>query len=302
MRKLLPVLLLLAVAVPLLVAASASATAVQATVAKNGFSPARVTLQTGDTITWRNKEGGKHRIVCSKCPFKSLVLHKGGSYSYVFLKPGTFVATDPLNGGKTMTVTVKPATTFVDVAAAPATITYGLTATVSGKTSSPKAGQKVEIFAFPCLGPNEKLVATVKTKKGGLYSFRVHPPKMTTYHARYAGKTETVTSGSVNVNVKPTVTLTRVKPGQFSVSVVAGNSFVGKTVAIERFIGPKKKKWVTIRTIGLVSRKNSSNPSGTATTAAFSSKVPAGVSIRAVLKPLQAVPCYLTSTSKTIKT
>ena len=302
MRKLLPVSLLLAVAVPLLVAASAAAKAVNATIDKNGFSPAHVSLQTGDTITWRNKGDAKHRAVCSKCPFTSNVLHKGGSYSYVFLKPGTFVVKDPLNGGKTMTVTVKPATTTVDVTAAPAAITFGLTATVSGKTSSPKAGQNVEIFAFPCLGANEKLVATVKTKKGGLYSFRVHPPKMTTYHSRYTGKSGTVTSGSVNVNVKPAVTLKRVKHGQFTVSVLAGNSFVGKTVAIERFVGPKKKRWVTIRTVGLVTGKHSSKPSGTTASAVFPSKLPAGVSIRAVLRPLQAVPCYLTSTSPTIKT
>jgi plastocyanin len=302
MKKLLPALLLLAVAVPLLVAASAAAKAVNATIEKDGFSPARVTLQAGDTITWRNKESAKHRVVCSKCPFKSNVLNRGGSYSYVFLKAGTFAITDPLHG-KTQTVVVKPASATVDVQVAPAVITYGLTATITGKTSSPKAGQSVEIFAFPCLTSAQKLVATVKTKRGGVYTFKVHPPKMTTYHSRYSAKSGPVTSSIVNVTVKPVVKLTRVKPGQFTVSVAAGNSFVGKTVAIERFIGPKRKKWITTRTVTLETKKSAAKPAGTTVSSVdFKSQLPAGVRIRAVLRPLQAIPCYVTSTSRTINT
>src|SRR5262249_14102636 len=138
MKKLLPALLLLAVAVPLLVAASAAAKALNATIEKDGFSPAHITLQAGDTITWRNKDNTKPRVVCGTCPFKSVVLNRGGSYSYVFLKTGTFAITDPLHG-KTQTVVVKPAAATVDVKVAPAVITYGLTATITGTTSSPKA-------------------------------------------------------------------------------------------------------------------------------------------------------------------
>ena len=302
MKKSLPVSLLLAVAVPLLIAASAAAKAVNVTIVKSGFSPARVTLQAGDTITWRNKDSAKHRVVCRSCPFTSLVLNKGGSYSYVFLKPGTFTVTDPL-AGKKLTVVVKPASATVDVTASPAVITYGLTATISGKTSSAKAGQTVQIFAFPCLSSTQKLIATVKTKRGGGYTFQVHPPKLTTYHSRYSAKSGMVTSSIVNVAVKPAVKLARVKPGQFTVTVAAGNSFVGKTVAIERFIGPKKRKWVTTRLVALTTKKTAANPAGTTVTSGqFTSQLPAGVRIRAGLRRLQAVPCYLPATSRTIKT
>jgi plastocyanin len=303
MKKPLPALLLWAVAVPLVVAASASATAVRVAIDEHGFSPATVKLQAGDSITWTNKDDKKHRAVCKACPFTSQVLGEGDSYSYVFLKVGTFTVADPLNGNKKLTVKVRHAAATVQVTAKPAVITYGLTSTISGSTSSAKAGQKVEIFAFPCLGPNEKLIATLKTTRRGTYTFRVHPSKMTAYHSRYTAKSGTVSSSSVSVAVKPLITLERVGRGRFTVALTAGRSFVGKAVAIQRFVGPKQRKWVTARTVMLTRKRAGAKPEGaTVTSAAFRSRLPAGVRVRALLRPLQAVPCYLTATSRAITT
>jgi plastocyanin len=301
MKKLSPALVLLALAVPLVVAASAAATAVRVSVSKAGFSPAAVRLQAGDSITWTNKDTAKHRVVCHECPFTSQVLAEGASYSYAFLKVGRFAILDPLNGNKKLTVTVRAAASTVTVTAKPEVITYGRTATIAGTTSTKRAGQKVELFAFPCLGPNEKLIATLKTTTAGTYSFRVHPPKLTTYHSRYTAKSGIVSSSSVNVAVKPVVTLRRIRSGRFSVSVTAGRSFVGKAVTIQRFAGPKTRRWVTVRTVTLLTKRPRATPKRTTiTSAAFASRIAAGSRVRALLRPLQAVPCYETATSRAI--
>src|SRR5262249_22784599 len=115
MKKLLPASLLLAVCLPLLIAASAAAKAVNVAIGKDGFSPANVTLQAGDTITWTNKDKKKHRAVCRSCPFTSPALAPGASYSFPFQAAGGFTVVDPLKRNKQMRLRVKtpPATVFV---------------------------------------------------------------------------------------------------------------------------------------------------------------------------------------------
>lgn len=296
-------LVLLAVLVPLLVAASAAAKAVSVDIGKAGFSPAKVTLQAGDSITWTNKDRASHRVVCPSCPFTSQILGAGASYSYTFLNTGKFTVVDPLNRNKKLMVTVKPASAAVTVTVAPAVVTYGRSSRVSGTISGGQAGQKVEIFAFPCLEQNEKRIAIVTTTTGGAFSFQVQPPKLTTYHTRYAAKSGTVSSSSVNISVRPAVTLRRIARGRFTVSVSAAESFVRKTVAIQRFVEPKRRKWITVRTVSLVKKSSPTSPGATAVSSStFTSTLQAGVRLRAVLPPTQAVPCYLAGRSRVIKT
>src|SRR5438874_6386002 len=130
MRK----LILLAGAVGLLITASAApAKTVTVDISKVGFVPAAVTVQTGDTITFTNKDTVNHQAVCATCPFTSPVLTPGQTYtSPAFAKVGKFNVIDPLNKNKRATVTVTAAPAALTVSASPRDMNYGGSATVSG--------------------------------------------------------------------------------------------------------------------------------------------------------------------------
>ena len=61
------VLLLVAGVVALLVVAPAPAKTVTVDISKLGFVPAAVTVQTGDSVTWTNKDTANHQVVCAAC-------------------------------------------------------------------------------------------------------------------------------------------------------------------------------------------------------------------------------------------
>ncbi len=64
-------------AVGLLLAAPAPAKTVTVDISRLGFVPAAVTVQTGDTVTWTNKDTVNHQVVCATCPFTSPPLTPG---------------------------------------------------------------------------------------------------------------------------------------------------------------------------------------------------------------------------------
>ncbi len=182
MRK----LILLAGAVVLLVAAPVSVTAKTVTVdiSKAGFVPAAVTIQTGDTVTFTNKDTANHQVVCATCPFTSPVLTPNQSFPFTFTKVGKFNLVDPLNKNKKATVTVAAAPATLTVSAAPRTLNYGAPTTVSGTLSTALANQKVDILAQPCGENAAKAVGTVTTGTGGAFTYHAQPTLNTIYQAR----------------------------------------------------------------------------------------------------------------------
>ena len=57
-------------------------------------------------MTWTNKDTANHQVVCATCPFTSLVLTPGQTFTFTFAKAGKFTTVDPLNKNKKGTVTV----------------------------------------------------------------------------------------------------------------------------------------------------------------------------------------------------
>src|SRR3954451_25080538 len=96
--------LLIACAAALLLAAPSPAMSVKVQITGAGFSPAHVTIVTGDSVSWVNTDNDDHRVTCKACAFRSNTLAKDGSYGFTFLHPGTFTVTDELNGNKKATV------------------------------------------------------------------------------------------------------------------------------------------------------------------------------------------------------
>jgi plastocyanin len=295
-------LIVLVAAVALLVAAPAPAKTVTVDISKLGFVPNAVSVQTGDSVTWTNKDTVNHQVVCKTCPFTSLVLAPGQTHTFTFSKTGKFTTIDPLNNNKKGTVTVTAAPATLTLSARPTVANYGSTAAVAGVLSTAATGQKVDILAQPCGENAAKVVATATTTTGGNFAYQAQPTLGTSYQARYKGTSATVTSPAAAVSVRPVVVLKRNAARRFTTQVIAAQSFVGKAVLFQRWI-KVRHRWSTVKTVFLGKRVAASAPlaSSTASSVTFGALLRRGLSVRAVLPAGQAAPCYVSAKSPTIR-
>jgi plastocyanin len=296
-------ILLAALAAGLLVAAPAPAKTVTVDISALGFVPAAQSVQTGDSVTWTNKDTANHQVVCATCPFTSPVLTPGGTFTFTFAKAGKFSVVDPLNKNKKGTVTVTAPPPTLSLSATPRVTTYGTATTLSGTLSTGAANQKVEILTQPCGESAAKVVTTVTTAATGSFAYQSQPTLNTAYSVRYkpaAGNA--ITSSTVSVSVRPVVTLTRIARNKFSAQVVAAQSFVGKAVVFQRWIAARHK-WTTVKTVFLGTRAAASTPlaASTVSSTTFKVRLRSRLSVRAVLPPGQAAPCYVSTRSAAIR-
>jgi amicyanin len=100
----------------------AATAAHQVTIAGYAYSPASITVNVGDTVTWTNQDTAPHNVVVTSGPekFTSPTLQKGQSYTFTFTKAGSYqyycsVHPDMKAGvtvaGTTPTTTTAPPTT-----------------------------------------------------------------------------------------------------------------------------------------------------------------------------------------------
>jgi plastocyanin len=54
------------------------------------FSPQRVTVKAGTTVTWNNEDDTPHTVASSTKLFKSKALDTAGSFSFTFTTPGVY--------------------------------------------------------------------------------------------------------------------------------------------------------------------------------------------------------------------
>src|SRR5919197_976005 len=276
MRK----LLLLAGVVGLLLAApAATAKNVAVDISQVGFVPSTVTLQTGDTITFTNKDTVNHQSVCATCPFTSPVLAAGQTFvTPAFTKTGKFTVTDPLNKNKKVVVTVTASPASLTVAATPHALSYGGSTTIAGSLSTALANQSIDILAQACGENAAKVVGTVKTSTNGGYTFPAQPTLNTSYQARYKPPTgPAVTTSAANVTIRPIMILRRLGTHRYSAKVIAAQSFVGKAVVIQRWIATKHR-WSSVKTVFLGRRAPAATPvaGSTASTVTFGAKLRRG--------------------------
>jgi plastocyanin len=294
-------LILLAGAVALLVAGPAPAKTVTVDISKLGFVPATVTIQTGDTVTWTNKDTANHQVVCLTCPFTSLVLAPGQTHTFTFTKVGNFTTIDPLNKNKKGTVKVTAAPATLSLAAHPTAVSYGGTATLAGVLSTSQANEKIDILSQACGETAAKVVGNVTTTAGGNFTYDTKPTLNTSYQARYRPATGPVTSTAIPTSIRPIVNLRRNAAHRFTAQVVAAQSFVGKAVVFQRWV-TAKHRWTTVKTVFLGSRAAASTPlaASTVSSVTFGAPLKSRLRLRAVLPSGQAGPCYITATSATI--
>ena len=101
---------LLVVAAATFAARSAPATDPEVDIDQFTFTPQRLTVKAGTTVTWSNEDDVPHTVASSSKVFKSKALDTGGKFSFTFTTPGTYDYFCSLHPHMTGAVVVEAAT------------------------------------------------------------------------------------------------------------------------------------------------------------------------------------------------
>lgn len=226
MKKALLVVSLLAVA-----SASVALAAVTRVVAikPDGFSPVTRTIQTGDTIRWRNDDTVNHQVVADNGHFASPVLRPRQTYQRVFNTAGTYRYRDALEPAERGTIVVRGPAPSVSIALSAPIVFYGAGIRLTGFISSGAANQDVSIWEKPFGSASFIKQADLKTGTSGAYDFTDIPQVLSEYQARWGSRASAV----VGVGVRPRITFIRRSPW-FVTSARAGRSLAGRWVYVQR--------------------------------------------------------------------
>src|SRR5436190_4807180 len=243
-----------------LVFAGSATTASKATatvqIRANRFAPTTVTITAGDSVTWRNVDKVAHQVVANGGQFASAILDPGKTYTHEFARGGTFHYHDGLHPSLRGTVAVKGAPPVVSLAASAPVVKFGTQVMLTGTVNNKRAGEAVTVVQLPAGQTSKQVVATVQTTTGGAFSFPVTPQVGTTYQAQWRGA-----ESSVTVQVTPAIKLPAPsRSGYFHFYVLAGQSFAGHYVYLQRFsrlgqwvsmvrltLGPRSGRLVSVR-------------------------------------------------------
>jgi plastocyanin len=288
--------LFITVAAALALTALGSATAANQTVTitRTGFVPADVTINVGETVTWRNTDANSHQVVFDRAPC-NLTISSGQSASCTFRAGGRFSYQDRSQQPRLRgTVTVNGPRASVTLAAPRTTATFAVPVTLSGVVSSQAAGESVTINAQECGKTSFTRLGTATTTASGNWTFTVRPRINTIYQSRW----RTNESSAVTLKVRPAIRLTRTG-GRFTARVTAAQSFTGKTLAFQRY-RTAVRRWATLKRVTLGA--STTPTAGTfVTTAKFRSRIRPGWRLRVLLPQAQAGTCYLAAPSNTLR-
>jgi plastocyanin len=290
MRRLPPLIL---VAFAVLAIPSAFAATKTVDITRAGFTPNKLTVDFGDTVTWTNKDNQSHQVLFDNAAWPtSPVLAESQTYSVTFTKSGSFGYRDAFATNRRGTVTVR---TGVSIKAAPAVVAYGKPATMSGSVSSGATGEAVSLEAKPCGQTAFAKVASATSTTGGAWSAAATPTMNTVFRATWKNAHST----ELNEAVAPVLKLKRVRRGRFTASLTAAQPFTGKAVVVQRYVRAKKA-WKAVKRVTLKTAKPGTAPT-VVTSAGFRLRVPRGTRLRITLAQDQAGTCYAASRSGAIR-
>jgi plastocyanin len=258
-------------------------------VTSSGFAPASAAVSAGDTVTWTSldREGTSHQIVFADGS-GSPVLQSGQSWSRVFATKGTFAYHDGRHPTLKGTVVVSQGLPSVTLASSLASVGFGGRTALSGKVSSGRAGERVQVFARPCGKLSLSRVATVKTKAGGTYRVLVKPHRNTAYGVRW----KKTSSAALQVPVRPLLRL-RAASGAYALRAYAGLSLAGRRALLQRF-DESEGTW---KLAGQVRLKAGGSPSAGTVLSIGTGKATGSGRVRATLSTSR---CYAASASNTL--
>jgi plastocyanin len=207
-----------------------------------GFSPAKVTIQVGDSVKWTNNDTVDRQIVAIGGQFASPVIRPKGSWTRTFSTAGTFKYRDVGKPAQTGTVEVAGPPPSVSLAATVPIVTYGGSLSLGGKISSGAAGEQVVVYGKPYGDVSYVQLATVLTAVGGLWSYTVTPSLLTSYQVQW----KNLKSAEIQVAVAPKLTLKRIG-AWFVVRVDAARSFKNRWVYVQR--RSALGQWVNVKKV-----------------------------------------------------
>jgi plastocyanin len=262
-------------------------------VTRAGFTPNKVTIDYGDTVTWTNRDNANHQVVSDRGEFPaSPVLAPNQTYSFTFMKSGSYVYRDAFNTKKRGTVVVR---TGVSITSSPPVAVYGSAPTVSGFVSSGASGEPVALDGLHCGTTTFGRVASVTSTTQGRWSSPVKPVVTTVYQATW----KNAKSVQLTEKIQPRLSFRRVRARRFAVSVAAAQGFVGKYVVVQRYVAGKRR-WKTLKRVRLSKAKPAVAPT-LISSSAFGASVPRRTRLRALLLQDQVGPCYAAVQSDVVR-
>jgi|1186.fasta_scaffold47922_2 plastocyanin len=278
MRKL---LLLPLLVLGLAAAAPASGGEYTASIAPTGFPPL-ISIENGDTVTWKNNDAVDRQIVADDNSFKSPVLKPGESWSHTFVKGGTYTYHGAFKTNQRGAVEVA-SVRAVQMQQSAKTVQIFRAVRLQGSISKAGAdGEVVSIEARP-FGTSEFRQVARTTTLNGVWRVQVKPRRITAYRAVW----QNVPSAEHVVNVKPFVRLKQVGRRLFSVQVSADTTLVHRFVVIQRF-NKRTHTWRSFRAMRLT--RFTAKTGSYTSIANFRATFPHGMIIRALITKRQTLP------------
>jgi plastocyanin len=208
----------------------------------NGFSPVTRTIQTGDSIRWRNDDTVNHQVVADNGHFASPVLRPRQSYTRLFNTAGVFRYRDALEPAERGTIVVQGPPPSVSIGASAGAVFFGAGIRLTGVVSSGQVNQRVEIWKRPYGQASFVKAAELMTVAAGGYDWSDVPTILSEYQARWGNRASAV----VTVGVRPRITLIRRAPW-FVTSAKAQTSMAGRWVYVQR--RSSLNQWVNIKKV-----------------------------------------------------
>ena len=262
-------------------------------VTRAGFTPDKVTVDYGDTVTWTNRDNTSHQVLSDRGEFPaSTVLAPNQTYSYTFLKSGSFGYRDALNTKRRGTVVVRSG---VSIAAAPALAVYGSSTTLSGLVSSGAPGETVAVDGMQCGSTTFARVASVASAANGAWRSPAKPAVNTVYQATW----KNAKSVQLTARVAPQLGLRRVRAHRFAAAVTAAQGFVGKFVVLQRYY-PGKRMWKNVKHVRLSKTRPAAAPT-LVSSAGFGAWVPRRTRLRLLFNQDQVGTCYAATRSGVVR-
>ena len=174
-------------------------------------------------------------------------------------------------------------------------VAYGKPLTLSGQLSGGKPSQTVGVDGTACGNTRTAKVTSAKTTATGAYSAAVTPTGGTSYQATY----KNVKSASVPVTVKPLLVLSKTGT-TWTAKVTAGQALTGKAVLFQRYV-KLHKRWKQVKRVLLTASTPAATKPTVVSSATFTVKLARGTRVRLMITTAQAAPCYVTSTSASLR-
>ena len=208
------------------------------------FAPKAVTINGGDTVTWKNVDTVNHQVVANNGAFASGQIAPNRIYAKRLDTPGTYGYHDALHPVLKGTVKVTGPAPSVSIGASPAIAVFGNAIHVGGAISPAAVGDTVSIYAQPSGQASFVKIADVQTTTNGVWDLIVSPPQvLTSYKAIWKGKTSAI----VTVAVQPQLRLQKI--GNWFVAHVTPNKYRGHWVYVQRVNA--FGEWVSLKKVTL---------------------------------------------------